>query len=183
MDKPLNEQPLAPGKEDEAVDVGGLLEGIQDEGTREALKTAFGTIAAQKAHWRTKAKEKPPVVEEPPKPTIPPVTATPSSQTVLDAREYSRLLHQGYSEKQIDVVERFAKAEGRKASELLNDPVVKAALEGVKTQERAEAASPSGSGRTPNIPQKGFNELPSAERKTKYGDTVSNLIKKGREGR
>jgi len=73
----------------------------------------------------------------------------PKAQPTLDAREYARLLHQGYSEEEIDFVEKQVKVLGKPASDVLKDAFTLSAIRGVREKKKAEQATPSPSARSP----------------------------------
>ncbi len=122
----------------------------KDLSPTEELQTAKG----QKAHFQEKSQkleekvktleeklaEKGEVKEDEPAEKTP--EQSDESKVVLDAREYARLLNEGYSDKEIGFVERTAQAEKKTVKEVLEDEFVKAAIEKTRSDSKSEQVTP-----------------------------------------
>lgn len=139
------------------------------EGIISSLKEESGAKNAQELRERLKPAD--------PAPKPPETQAKAEPQFVT--REEVSLKEQGFSTEEIKLVERMA-GEGVPLSEAIKDPLISQAVEGIRIKKRQEKAVPAPSDRTPIKDGKAFGELPDAEKKANYGDTVEKLIQKGK---
>lgn len=97
---------------------------------------------------------------------------SPTPSRSLDAREFAKLLNQGYADTDIEFVETVMKSTNKPANEVLEMPHVKKALEATKAERQSAQATPApsgpvsfgGIGRSGAVPPSSFNKgVPSSE--------------------
>lgn len=133
---------------DEDVDVEGVMNQVSDEETQKKIQT----LNAQRTHWRDKEKKSTAALQQREEENkllqeklaqFEAPQETEKQQTILDAREYARLLNQNYSEEEIDSIEIMMKATGKPLTEVVSMPFVKSGVEGLRAQKKVEQATPS----------------------------------------
>jgi hypothetical protein len=151
------------------------------------------TALAQKKHWRGKALD--PTTGKPYKDLIPAndkgnngngsgdqgkMDALAGDVATLKQSEEKRLF--GYEHKlspeETDRVFAYANGVGKKPAEVLPDPFVKNALDGMRSAARREGATPGSSSRSPVVDGKNFNEMNTDDKRKNFGAVVAALGKK-----
>jgi len=105
------------------------------------------------------------------------------SPSVVNAREYARLLNEGYSDSEIDFVEKVMKTEGMKAAkDALEKEWVKTSIESLRQQREVEESVPSPSEASrPEFKGKKFHELDEGEKKEAFEELIGKYSGGGEE--
>lgn len=88
--------------------------------------------------------------------------------------DYLELRLAGHSPDEIRVIKQLAG--GKPLTEAANDPVIKAAIEGVRASKKTAQAIPAPSSRVPMVNNKRFADLPKDEQKKHYAGTMEKML-------
>lgn len=109
-------------------------------------------------------------------------TPKPERQEADDSRvvthEELAAYQQGYSPEELSVARSLKP--NVKIGDALNDPTVKAAINGIRSEKKTQGQIPEPSSRIPIVNGKAFSELPANEKKANYAKTVETMLQKGR---
>lgn len=164
------------------------------EQVRELLKTSQ-TALAQKKHWRNKAidpetgKPYKDLVTKAPEDLAPkpkPAEAMPEAESRIARLEQAEeKRHFGHvhnlTPEETDQVYAYATGAGLKASEALEKPFIKNALEAMRSEARANDATPGPSSRSPIVEGKTFHDMTIEEKRKNFPQVVKAL--KNRAGK
>src|SRR3990167_8595389 len=93
--------------------------------------------------------------------------------------DYLEMRLSGHTPDEIRVIKQLAN--GKPLTEAILDPVIKAAVDGVRASKKTEQAIPAPSNRVPMVNNKRFAELPKDEQKKHYGATMDKMLKRGQQ--
>lgn len=146
----------------------------QDEALRSRLAKAEGYISDLKATANVSSVKE---LKEKLMPRKEEKKEEPTSSTDI---EEIKLRLDGHDADEINIITMMAKGLGKRPTEALSDPLVKKALEGLKTDKRSSQATPEPSTRVHIVGDKTFNELNSSDKKKNYSQTVQTLVDRAR---
>lgn len=161
-----------------------------DEQDVEKFKTAISTLSAQKKHWREKAvdpetgKSYKDLLAEARKPTPPPnppptadLDGVKESIGKLEKSEEKRSFqHQeGLSPEEVDFVFATGTGLGISSKDALAKPYVKAAIDAMRAQKRAESNIPGSSNRAPRVDGKTWNEMDDTEKRKNFANVAGSF--------
>lgn len=132
------------------------------------LKKELKTQRAKMKHWREKYQKiaefvQPPKKEEP-EPDV--VERLSKLEEVEQKREFG--YRYGYSPEEVDKIFAFAKGEGKKPEEVVDDPFVQAAIDKIREKKKVENAIPFPSNSTLKVDGKSWDEMTPEEQKANY---------------
>jgi hypothetical protein len=143
----------------------------------EAVAKKVQTLSAQKNHFRDKfqkeAEKNKKLAEELEGLKEKPVDAKeekPSAPIIdTDAIETRAVLRvKGYTPEEIRTMESYAKGSGKKLSEVVDDPFVKAGIDNLRSAAKSEQATPPSSSGSTTHKEKSWAEMTPEERKTNF---------------
>lgn len=141
----------------------------------EALISDLKKTAGVKSVKELKAKfQQPKEGQQPAKPDAPDT----GKRETGDA-DYVEMRLQGYTPDEIGIAKKLAG--GRPLAEAVKDPIVKAALDGVRATKKTEQATPEPSNRAPLVNSKRFAELPKDEQKRHYVNAMDKMVNQARQ--
>lgn len=160
-------------------------EAATPEQVKEILKTSK-TLLVQKKNWREKALQPKPAPQEIIKPA--PAAEQPELAKLqgevqrLNLSEEKRQFGYDHELSPSETNEVFAYAIGHniKPSEALDKPFIKSGLESMRSQARAEGATPGPSGRSPVVEGKPFGEMSKDDKRKNFPKLVGALQKNKR---
>ena len=132
-----------------------IIPQVQDEAVRQSLQTEI----ARKKHWREKFQKKSDetaklaednkTLQEKLSAYEKPQETKSFSADEIEARVDLRLA--GHSKDEISHMETYAKGQGKKLSEVSNDPFILSGIEGLRAKAKAAAATPPPSNSSPTV--------------------------------
>lgn len=100
-----------------------------------------------------------------------------------DLEEILNIRMDGHSRDEVEYMKAVAKHQGKKLTEVVNDPFIRAGVEGLRSKNKSQSATPSPSSR-PNMSSsskgKTFAEMSEDERKTNFDKVRSKFSGGGR---
>lgn len=100
------------------------------------------------------------------------------SENIEEAKAELRLEFQGFSKEEIDAAKRLKPSMA--VDQAVLDPMVKAAINGIRQSHLVDEAIPSGSSTVPLYQGKTFQELNPQEQKANYQNVVAKAIDRGK---
>ena len=135
-------------------------------------------LEAEKTELHGRAQRAEAKLKDPPPPETPPAPETPvatpptpeAPKELLDGRQYSGLLHDGYNKEEITYIESMMKANGTSLEDTLKNEFVVGTIKQMKGSKQTEEAIPTPSPHQgpPPIGDKPFKDMTEAEREQNY---------------
>lgn len=105
--------------------------------------------------------------------------AADNAAQVTGDTDYLELRLAGHTPDEIRVIRQLAGS--KPLAEAVLDPVIKAAVDGVRASKKTEQAIPAPSNRVPMVNNKRFAELPKDEQKKHYATTMEKMLGQGKQ--